>query len=104
MLTAIRSLGPARSFLPYLVRRFSEENKENKENHEKSFFSRFHLPKRKAKEVSIFDSLDAIRFVNYRYDFPQGLTSEEKSQLKRFDIFRYLFSVVNNPQVRSHEF
>jgi hypothetical protein len=40
------------------------------------------------KEASLVDLADTLKSVNYRYDFPQGLTEEKKKSLKRFDIFR----------------
>ncbi len=44
---------------------------------------------RKEKEASLTDIVGVLKFINYRYDYPQGLTEEEKKKLKRFDIFRY---------------
>jgi hypothetical protein len=32
--------------------------------------------------------IDTLRNINYRRDFPQGLTNEQKKGMKRFDIFR----------------
>lgn len=46
----------------------------------------------KLKEV-----FDTIKAVNYRYDFPQGLTEEEKKAMKRYDIFKYNPSESDEP-------
>lgn len=31
---------------------------------------------------------DTLRNINYRVDYPQGLSEEQKKNMKRFDIFR----------------
>lgn len=38
---------------------------------------------------NLLDLADTLKCVNYRYDFPQGLTEEQKKSMKRFDVFRY---------------
>lgn len=32
--------------------------------------------------------IDTLKNVNYRYEYPQNLTEEQKETMKRFDIFR----------------
>jgi len=51
--------------------------------------------KEKDSSPSLLDLADTLKFVNYRYDFPQGLTEEQKKSLKRFDIFRYNIKIVH---------
>lgn len=31
---------------------------------------------------------DTLRNINYRVDYPQGLSEEQKKNMKRFDVFR----------------
>ena len=38
--------------------------------------------------IGIADTTNLQKGVNYREDFDQGLTEEEKKELKRFDIYR----------------
>jgi len=46
-------------------------------------------PVEKDTPPTILDLGDTLKHVNYRYDFPQGLTEEQKKKMKRFDVFRY---------------
>ena len=48
----------------------------------------FH-PKKHDEAPGLSDLVDTFKCINYRYDFPQGLTEEQKKTMKRFDIFRY---------------
>jgi succinate dehydrogenase (ubiquinone) iron-sulfur subunit len=50
---------------------------------------KLNLTRGSGKEASLSDIADTLKCVNYRYDFPQGLTEEKKKTMKRFDIFRY---------------
>jgi len=34
------------------------------------------------------DLISTLKGVNYRYDFDQGLSEEQKKNMKRFDVFR----------------
>lgn len=43
--------------------------------------------------ASLMDVAETFKCVNYRYEFPQNLTDEQKSHMKRFDIFRHTFTL-----------
>ncbi len=45
-------------------------------------------PNMMKSEASVLDVVDTFKCVNYRYEFPQNLTEEQKKHMKRFDIFR----------------
>ncbi len=47
------------------------------------------LSKRGESPASVLDVIDTFKAVNYRYEFPQNLTEEQKKHMKRFDIFRH---------------
>jgi len=42
----------------------------------------------KSSTPKLRDIIDTLRNINYRRDYPQGLTEEQKKGMKRFDIFR----------------
>ncbi len=51
--------------------------------------SRAHRPAEEESAPSLLDLTTTLKCVNYRYEFPQGLTEEQKKKMKRFDVFRH---------------
>uniref|UniRef100_Q5DM51 Succinate dehydrogenase [ubiquinone] iron-sulfur subunit, mitochondrial n=2 Tax=Nyctotherus ovalis TaxID=70075 RepID=Q5DM51_NYCOV len=43
----------------------------------------------KPKPPKLIDIIGTLKNINYRYDYPQNLTKEQKEHMKRFDVFRY---------------
>lgn len=41
--------------------------------------------------IGIADTSSLPQGINYREDFDQGLSEEEKKEMKRFDIYRWVF-------------
>ena len=82
-----------RSYAPlsYLVRMASEHVVNPDESMRANILKKIHWPaKSKGKDdaASLLDLGDTLKCVNFRYDFPQDLTPEQKKDMKRFDIFR----------------
>ncbi len=97
-----RSSRVLRRFLPSLVRWAATESVPDNQDAEPqnitlepkpSFMDRLRsrFGTHKEKEAALSDVIGTLRSINYRYDFPQGLTEQQKKQLKRFDVFRFAF-------------
>lgn len=41
-----------------------------------------------ANAPKLSDIMGTLKGINYRYDFPQKLTEQQKKTMKRFDVFR----------------
>ena len=99
MIALRRGLVPIRRVIPAVVRWMATETETPKAETKKmenvttkiktKMLNRLHFPHKTAtKEASLLDIVDTLKCVNYRYDYPQKLTEEQKKSLKRFDIFR----------------
>ena len=94
MLALRRSMLPMARVLPSVMRWMATDGKAEQVAKDQStmktkVLSHLHFPhKAHSKESSLHDIVDTLKCVNYRYDYPQKLSDEQKKSLKRFDIFR----------------
>ena len=94
MIAAVRSAMRVAIKPAFAVARMASEQPTKPEQpHKVSILNRIPWPKKSVEKEptptsSILDVADFFKSINYRHEFPQNLTAEQKKSMKRFDIFR----------------